>query len=155
MTETDAAFPADVDLSHGHFGDLGAEYEEISADRVVGVLDIETRHHQPYGLVHGGIYCALVETTASTGAAVWAFGRGYPGTVGVSNTTDFLRSHRTGRIRAVATPIRRGRLQQLWEVTVTRDSDGAELARGKVRMQNLVDPAVIGGEEFRPPPEEV
>jgi 1,4-dihydroxy-2-naphthoyl-CoA hydrolase len=154
MTDAEPVSPTDIDLSHGLFGDLGAEYEEISADRVVGVLDIETRHHQPYGLVHGGVYCALVETTASTGAALWAFGRGYLGAVGVSNTTDFLRSHRTGRIRAVATPIRRGRLQQLWEVAVTRDSDGAELARGKVRMQNLVDPEVIGGNEFRPSREE-
>jgi len=67
------------------------------------------------------------------------------GAVGVSNATDFYRSHRTGKIRATATPIHRGRTQQVWQVDVTRDEDEALLARGQVRLQNLADPAFIGG----------
>lgn len=126
-------------------GLVGIEYDEVDPERVVVSLEIEERHHQPYGLVHGGTYCTLVETAASLGAALSAMERGMAGAVGVSNATDFYRSHRTGKIRATATPIHRGRTQQVWQVDVTRDEDEALLARGQVRLQNLADPAFIGG----------
>ena len=35
-----------------------------------------------------------------------------------------------------ATPIHRGRSQQLWVVVIT-DADGRTVARGQVRLQNL------------------
>jgi uncharacterized protein (TIGR00369 family) len=131
---------------HGGFtGLIGLEYETVGPDGCVLTLEVDDRHLQPYGIVHGGIYSALAETAASTAAALSAMEHGISGAVGLSNTTDFLRSHRSGPIRATATPIHRGRSQQLWQVDVTRDLDGALLARGKVRLHNLVDPAAIGG----------
>jgi 1,4-dihydroxy-2-naphthoyl-CoA hydrolase len=39
-------------------------------------------------------------------------------------------------VTATATPIHRGRLQQLWQVEIT-DAQGKQLARGEVRLQNL------------------
>ncbi len=133
------------DPTAGLNGLVGIEYDEVDPERVVVSLEIEERHHQPYGLVHGGTYCTLVETAASLGAALSAMERGMAGAVGVSNATDFYRSHRTGKIRATATPIHRGRTQQVWQVDVTRDEDEALLARGQVRLQNLADPVVVGG----------
>ncbi|MDH3499920.1 MAG: PaaI family thioesterase [Acidimicrobiia bacterium] len=124
---------------------LGIELTEASADTVKGRLTTDRHHQQPYGIVHGGTYCALVETLASTGGALWAMANGMQGVVGVSNTTDFLRSHREGGIRGIATPIHRGRTQQIWEVLITREADNKLLARGQVRLQNLTDPEVIGG----------
>jgi uncharacterized protein (TIGR00369 family) len=133
------------DPSAGLNGLVGIEYDEASPERVVVSLEIDERHQQPYGLVHGGTYCTLVETAASLGAALSAMERGMAGAVGVSNATDFYRSHRTGRIRATATPIHRGRTQQVWQVDVAREADDVLLARGHVRLQNVADPAVIGG----------
>lgn len=116
---------------------LGIETTSVSADEAIGTLDAGPLHHQPFGLVHGGTYCALVETLASYGAAAWAIEHGMAGVVGVSNTTDFIRGHRTGPITGRATPIHQGRSQQLWQVDITRDEDGKLLARGQVRLQNL------------------
>jgi uncharacterized protein (TIGR00369 family) len=84
--------------------------------------------------VHGGVHCSVVETLASTGAAHWFGERGQ--VVGVSNQTDFLRAVRQGRLTARATPIHRGRLQQLWQVEI-RDPQDRLVARGQVRMQNI------------------
>lgn len=123
----------------------GIEVTEATADRAVGRVEVGPQHHQPYGVVHGGLYCALVETLASTGAAVWAMEQGMMGCVGVNNNTDFLRSTRDGVLIGEATPIHRGRTQQLWDVIVSRESDGKPVARGKVRLQNLTDAASIGG----------
>lgn len=143
MPESEPSVSPNFDAPVGFFGELGAVYEELSADRVVAVLDIEPRHHQPFGLVHGGVYCALVEDTASHGAALWGLTRGMSASVGVSNFTDFIRPHREGRIRAVATPIHRGRSQQLWQVDITRDADGKRIARGRVRLHNLTDGSAV------------
>lgn len=124
---------------------LGLVLTEVSPVRVAGALEVEERHHQPYGITHGGVLCSVVESLASMGAALWAMERGMPGAVGVSNTTDFLRSHRSGRLEALAVPIHQGRTQQLWQVDVRRASDGKPVARGQVRLHNLVEHAQIGG----------
>lgn len=127
----------DVSLDTGLFHLLGGGIEEMSSARVVLTMPADERHLQPFGLVHGGVYCALVETAASFGASVYAMEHGHFAAVGVSNTTDFLRSHRGGLMRAEATPIHQGRTQQLWNVSVTRAGDGKELATGRVRLQNI------------------
>ena len=126
-------------------GLIGIELEEVGPDRCVVTLDIDELHHQAYGLVHGGIYCMLAETAASVGAAVHAMGEGMSGAVGVSNSTDFYRSMRQGTIRAVATPIHRGRSQQVWQVEMSDPAEDRLLSRAQVRLHNLTDPAVIGG----------
>lgn len=117
---------------------IGLEFGEVSGDRVEGTIDAGPRHHQPNGIVHGGVYAAVVESLASVGAAVWAY-ENLDGklAVGLSNTTDFVRAHRTGRLDAVAEPVHRGRSQQLWRVAVTRE-DGKLVANGQVRLQNIV-----------------
>jgi uncharacterized protein (TIGR00369 family) len=119
------------------------EIVEQGPDRVVGKVDIQPHHHQPYGVVHGGLYCTLVETLASTGAALWALERGMFGCVGVHNSTDFLRATSEGVLTGVATPVHRGRSQQLWLVDITREEDGKLVARGQVRLQNLTDQSAI------------
>jgi uncharacterized protein (TIGR00369 family) len=122
---------------------LGFVYEELSPDRVVVRWVIDERQLQAYGIVHGGVYCAAIESTASVGAAIWYAERGK--VVGVSNHTNFLRSARVDdTLVATATPLHRGRLQQLWLVEI-EDRTGRRIARGEVRLQNL--PAATGSTE--------
>ena len=118
-------------------GHTGIELIEASADKAAGRLVINENHHQPYGWVHGGVYCTMIETLASTGAALWAMERGMAGAVGVSNTTDFIKATKEGVLLGEATPIHRGRTQQLWQVTIVREDDGKLAARGQVRLQNV------------------
>lgn len=121
---------------------LGLVWDQISLEAAHAHLEIDDRHHQPYGIVHGGVWCSVVESLASVAAALQVADSGRF-VVGVSNSTDFLRSHRQGRIDAVATPIHVGRSQQLWQVVLSRASDGAVVARGQVRLAN-VDPEQVG-----------
>jgi 1,4-dihydroxy-2-naphthoyl-CoA hydrolase len=111
---------------------------EGGPDRVVLTWDVTEVNLQPYGIVHGGAYCGAVESAASWGAALWLGERGK--VVGVSNHTDFLRAATEGRMTATATPIHRGRSQQLWLVDVL-DEQQRLVARGQVRLQNLTDPS--------------
>lgn len=120
---------------HGGFARwLGLEFTEVSGDRVVVEWDVRPDHWQPYGIVHGGIYCSVVESAASIAGALWLGERGQ--VVGVSNSTDFLRAVREGHLTATATPVHRGRLQQLWDVAIT-DESSRLVSRGQVRLQNI------------------
>ena len=120
----------------GFAGWLGLDVAEATGDRVVLTWKVRPELWQPYGIVHGGVHCSVVETAASIAAATWLGDRGK--VVGVSNQTDFLRAVREGELHAVATPIHRGRLQQLWAVEI-RDEDERLIARGQVRLQNLAN----------------
>jgi 1,4-dihydroxy-2-naphthoyl-CoA hydrolase len=55
----------------------------------------------------------------------------------VSNSTDFLRPHRAGRLNVSAVAIQQGRTQQLWQVEIRRPEDEKLVARGQVRLQNV------------------
>ena len=115
----------------------GIELTDASVDHCEGRVVITQHHHQPYGVVHGGVYCTLIETLASTGAALWAMEQGMAGAMGIANKTDFLRATTEGILVGRATPIHRWRTQQLWQVDVTRESDGKLVAQGQVRLQNV------------------
>lgn len=117
----------------------GIELTEASIDHCEGRVEINPNHHQPYGVVHGGVYCTLIETLASTGAALWAMDQGMAGAVGLTNKTDFLKATTDGVLLGSATPIHRGRTQQLWQVNVHRESDGKLVAQGQVRLQNVTE----------------
>ena len=130
-----------ADITAGFAGVLGLEFTEMTPDRVVVTWKVRPDQHQPYGVVHGGVHCAVVETAASVAGMNWLGDRGH--VVGVNNSTDFLRAVREGVLTATATPVHRGRLQQLWLVEIV-DESGQLVARGQVRLQNIVDPQRLG-----------
>lgn len=113
---------------------LGVRVEAVSGERVELRLAVTPALHQPFGIVHGGVYCALVESAASIGAANWLGDQGT--VVGVANQTDFLKAVSGGELTAVGTAVHRGYSQQLWQVHIT-DGEGQLIARGQVRLQNL------------------
>lgn len=126
------------DLGKGFDNELGLEYIEVTPDGGRAVLEIHDKLLQPWGIVHGGVYCSIIESLASVSGAVWLAEKGGGGgtVVGVNNNTDFLRAISSGTVTAVSTPIHRGRRQQLWLITITDDNERV-VARGQVRLQNI------------------
>jgi uncharacterized protein (TIGR00369 family) len=117
----------------------GFEIQELTGSRVRATLSLNEAHHQPFGIVHGGIYAIAVEGVASYGACAAVADRGQYA-VGTSNTTDFLRPVDVADVEIVAEPIFQGRTQQLWQVSITRVDNGKLIARGQLRLQNLPKP---------------
>ncbi|UUO03139.1 PaaI family thioesterase [Mycolicibacterium novocastrense] len=124
------------DLGKGFDTELGLTYLELGPDGGRAQLTVTDKLLQPYGIVHGGVYCSIVESLASVSAAVWLADNGGGNVVGVNNNTDFLRAISSGTVTAVSTPIHRGRRQRLWQITITDDDDRL-VARGQVRLQNM------------------
>jgi uncharacterized protein (TIGR00369 family) len=117
---------------------LAVTHPEVTKDRVVAQWTIAEQHLQSLGIPHGGAYCAVHESTASMGAVMWLDGKA--AAVGTNNSTDFLRQAKLGdMITTTATPIHRGRTQQLWRVESV-DQESRLIAQGQVRLANIALP---------------
>ncbi|MEE2057253.1 PaaI family thioesterase [Rhodococcus artemisiae] len=115
---------------------LGMTLADVGPDLVTATIEIDGEHLQPAGIVHGGVYCAIIETLASVGGGQYFSGPGRS-VVGVNNSTDFIRAVGAGSVlTAEATPIHRGRTQQLWQVEIV-GPDNRLVSRGTVRLANL------------------
>ncbi|KHO20659.1 PaaI family thioesterase [Mycolicibacterium setense] len=123
-------------LGKGFDTELGLTYLELTPDGGRAQLTIHDKLLQPWGIVHGGVYCSIVESLASVSGHIWLSENGGGTVVGVNNNTDFLRAIGSGTVTAVSEPIHRGRRQQLWLITIT-DDNGKLVARGQVRLQNV------------------
>ena len=137
MTNTPAAPSIEqLEGASAYVRAAGLKLSEASGSKVVGWIDLTAEHHQPFGIVHGGVYCSAIETAASIGASTAVMDQGLVA-VGVNNNTNFLAQMTEGRVDVVATPITQGRTQQLWNVEITRPTDGRLVATGQVLLQNI------------------
>jgi 1,4-dihydroxy-2-naphthoyl-CoA hydrolase len=123
------------ELPTGWVKEMGLRILEASAERVTCEWEVSEKHHQGYGIVHGGVHAGVIETLASLGAALAARPRRV---VGLENSTSFIRAVRSGRLHAEARPVTRGRTTQVWEASI-KDRDDRLVALGRVRLL-CVDP---------------
>jgi 1,4-dihydroxy-2-naphthoyl-CoA hydrolase len=133
-------------LPEGWLQAMGVKITHATPDEVRAELTVGPEHLQGYGIVHGGVHCGLIESLASIGAALVALPRGQS-VVGLENNTSFVRAVRAGaHLRAVSTPVTRGRRTQVWEARVLDDQDRL-VATGRVRLLCLEQDQPLAGEQ--------
>ncbi|WP_205698384.1 PaaI family thioesterase [Conexibacter sp. SYSU D00693] len=121
MAATDLQFP--IVMDQGFDGLYGLVVDSIDDDMVLRAhVDVEDRHKQPAGLVHGGLFASMAESTTSM-ATYYAVAADGKTAQGLSNQTSFVRPIFDGRVNLVARPRHRGRTTWVWEVEVTDDQD--------------------------------
>ena len=126
----------------GWVKEMGIVILTATPDEVTCALEVREKHHQGYGIVHGGVHAGVIETLASIGAALVAMPRGQR-VVGLENNTSFIRAVRSGRLHANARPVTRGRTSQVWEVWI-RDENEQLVAQGRVRLLCIDEERVLG-----------
>jgi 1,4-dihydroxy-2-naphthoyl-CoA hydrolase len=91
-------------------------FEEISLERVVMTMEVDSRVHQPMGLLHGGVSVVLAESAASTGANLHC----PPGMVALGQeiNANHIRGVSEGTLRGVAEPLHVGRSSQVWSIVI-------------------------------------
>ncbi len=124
---------------------LGLRYVSLEDARVVATLAVTDAHLQPYGLVHGGVYAAMVESVCSVGAGLRELSRGN-NVVGIENTTTFIRGTRVGeQLRAEAVPVPETATHRVrWEASITNGA-GEVCATGRLVMAVLAPDATVAG----------
>lgn len=131
--EPSYAIPMDETLD----GVLGFEVTEVGADHASARFEVQNKHRQPFGIVHGGVYAALAEGLCSAATYVQVAGRGKVA-VGSSNFTSFLRPVSSGVVTATARALHSGRTTWVWECEFTNE-DGKRCAITRVTLA-VIDP---------------
>lgn len=101
---------------------LNIQFLEASADRVVATMPVDSRVHQPDGILHGGASVALAETVGSFAAAL-SINRETHSVRGIEISANHLKSIREGVVMATAIPLHKGRTTQLWEIRITDEKE--------------------------------
>lgn len=123
----------EVEGSIGGFASsIGIVFDTVTADTVTATLEVQPRHLQPMGIVHGGVWMTMAETLASVGTAVSAVRAGQA-VVGMENRTSFIGQARTGIITGVARALHRDASDHLWSVEM-RDANERLIAEATVRL---------------------
>jgi 1,4-dihydroxy-2-naphthoyl-CoA hydrolase len=97
---------------------LGIEIVDFNPDRLVATMPVEG-NQQPFGLLHGGATCALVETIGSW-AAILGAGEGRKA-VGIELNATYVKAATSGVVTAVCTPVCRGRTLATFLIQVSDD----------------------------------
>src|SRR6266550_6990715 len=113
---------------------LGFVPKSIEPGRAVFAMEVDERHHNPMGTLHGGVYCDLADA---------AMGYAYAATLGegesfttVELKINFLRAVRQGKLTAEARVVKAGGTLGYVECDVT-DQAGKLVARASSTCMKL------------------
>ena len=99
---------------------LEIEFSEIGEDYLIAKMPVNSRVHQPDGVLHGGATVALAESVGS--AASFLFINPLNQTIrGLEISANHVRSAKKGHVYATANPIHIGKKTHLWEIKVIDD----------------------------------
>lgn len=101
---------------------LGIRYTEAGEGFLKAVMPVDSRHHQPMGIVHGGATAALAESVASAASGLALIGTGRK-SVGLELGINHIRSVRDGMLSARADAVHLGRSTHLWQITISDERD--------------------------------
>ena len=117
-----AALNATLKNSIGEVLDI--RFESFDDESLSASMVIDSRTHQPYGLLHGGASVVLAETLGSTASYLCIdTSRFY--CVGLEVNANHLRGLRSGRVHAVARPVHLGRTTHVWDIRLSGDDGKA------------------------------
>ena len=113
---------------------LGFVVKSVEPGRAVFEMEVDERHHNPMGTLHGGVYCDLADA---------AMGYAYAATLGEGETfttvelkINFFRPVRQGKLIAEARVVRAGANLGYVECDV-KDGEGKLMARAASTCMKL------------------
>ena len=101
---------------------LEMHFVEAGENTLTAKMLVNSKVHQPLGLLHGGATAALAESVGSTASHFFIDAESYE-VRGIELTINHLRSKKEGVIYAMARPIHIGRTTHLWEILITDENN--------------------------------
>jgi 1,4-dihydroxy-2-naphthoyl-CoA hydrolase len=122
----------DAPSPSGFAEEIGTQWIDLDPDDARARIEVEPRHLQPFGTVHGGVYAALAESICSA-ATYDAVRESNMAAMGQANNTTFLRPVLEGHVTALARARHRGRTTWVWDVEMS-DDEGRVCALSRVTI---------------------
>ncbi|MFH1134737.1 MAG: PaaI family thioesterase [Pseudomonadota bacterium] len=108
-------------------------------------IEIQEKHLQPFGVVHGGVFSSLVDA-----AGFWAVYPEIPGNLGLTTVEmklNYLAPAAAGRLIGLGKTIKTGRTISLAETRIENEQ-GRLLAHGTVTLMSLSGQVMAGSGEI-------
>ena len=106
---------------------------EVGDDYVIATMPVNSKTHQPMGLLHGGASAALIESIGSMGSSL-ALDLEKEVPVGVEINANHIGGMREGIVRAVGKLVHRGKRTHVWQVDLTDDATGKLVCTGRLTV---------------------
>lgn len=97
---------------------LEIEFVDFTENSITAKMPVNSRVHQPDGVLHGGASVALAESVGSAAAYIF-LGSEKVQVRGIEIAANHVRSVRDGEVFAKAEVIHKGRTTQLWQIRIT------------------------------------
>lgn len=109
---------------------LEIEFLDYGKDFIVARMPVNTKIHQPAGIMHGGASLVLAETVAGAGSMLQVDSEKY-NVFGSQVSGNHLSSISSGEVTAKAELIYKGQLTHVWDVKIT-DNTGKLISVSRV-----------------------
>ena len=101
---------------------LEIKYIDAGEDFLVATMPVNSRVHQPMGLLHGGASVALAESVGSA-ASIMFVNPERQEVRGIEISANHLKSKKEGMVTATAKILHRGASIHLWEIRIVDEND--------------------------------
>ena len=96
---------------------LDIEFIDVTDDTIIARMPVNSRVHQPDGVLHGGASVALAESVGSAGAYIFLQEKNVS-IRGIEIAANHVKSIRDGFVYAHAMILHKGRTTQLWQIRI-------------------------------------
>ena len=100
---------------------LNIDYIDAGEDFLVARMEVNSRVHQPMGLLHGGASVALAESVGSAASHLFV-DTDTQEVRGIEIAANHLKSIREGYVYGTARMVHKGRTIHLWEIKITDEA---------------------------------
>lgn len=101
---------------------LDIEYIDVGDDYLIAKMPVNSKVHQPMGLLHGGASVALAESVGSAASMIFVDLDKFE-VRGIEISANHLKSKREGVVFATAKIIHKGSRLHLWQIKITDEDD--------------------------------
>ena len=115
---------------------LQIEFIDAGEDFLQATMPVNSRIHQPMGLLHGGASVALAESVGSAASMLFV-NNDLSEIRGIEISANHLKAKREGIVTGTARIVHKGRSIHLWEIRIT-DEAGSLISLCK--LTNMVIP---------------
>jgi 1,4-dihydroxy-2-naphthoyl-CoA hydrolase len=100
---------------------LGIKITGIGEDNLEATMPVDSRTHQPYGILHGGASAVLAETLGSIGSMLLVDPASFR-CVGIEINANHIKAVKSGIVIGTARPIHAGRSTQVWQIEIKTET---------------------------------
>ncbi|MCD8497989.1 MAG: hotdog fold thioesterase [Alphaproteobacteria bacterium] len=112
---------------------IGIDLTEIGPDYLKGVMPVDKRTTQPFGILHGGASCVLSESLGSV-AAWMTIDPDLYRAVGLEINANHTRAVTEGFVIGTCSPLHIGRRTQVWQTDITEEATGKRVAISRLTV---------------------